>query len=227
MRQLRGTNEVEVRVKLPEQVRQQLHSFDEFVLRTPAGAEVPLSDVARVSQSEAFSSITRRNGRRVVTVSMDVEPKSAMTRVLAALESQELPQLRADLPGLTWSFEGAQVEMRESTQALWGGFALSMVAIYSLLALAFRSYVQPLVVMVAIPFGVVGAVIVPSCWAPIIFETSNQARHLIPMAISLGFGIVFATAIILLLVPSLYLAFEDVTRLGASLDRKQDKQGKF
>lgn len=278
MRQLRGTNEIEVRVKLPKDEREDLHYFQDFVVRTPDGVEVPLLDVAEVSRTEAFTSINRRDGRRVVTVSTDVEPKSAVTRVIESLQLEELPALRADYPGLTWSFEGTQAEMRESTKALWGGFALAMLVVYSLLAVAFRSYAQPFIVLAAIPFGVIGAVIghillgydlslmslmgiialsgvvvndslimidyankkreettaydaihqagirrfrpillttltTFGGLAPIILETSNQANHLIPMAISLGFGIVFATSLLLLLVPSLYMILDDVMRL--------------
>jgi multidrug efflux pump subunit AcrB len=282
LRQLRGTNEIEVRVKLPKAQREDLHHFEEFVVRTDQGVEVPLLDVAQVERTEAFTSINRRGGRRIVTVSTDVEPKSAVTRVIESLNAEDLPELRAEFPGLTWSFEGTQAEMRESTRALYGGFALAMLIIYSLLAVAFRSYVQPLIVLGVIPFGVIGAVIghlllgydlslmslmgiialagvvvndslimvdyanrqredglsafeaikragirrfrpimlttltTFGGLAPIILETSNQANHLIPLAISLGFGIVFATSILLLLVPSLYMIFEDVQgALGA------------
>ncbi|MBT3606037.1 MAG: efflux RND transporter permease subunit, partial [Candidatus Latescibacteria bacterium] len=187
-------------------------------------------------------------------------------------------QLRAEYPGLTWTYQGTQAEMRESTQALWAGFALAMIAIYMLLAIAFGSYLQPLIVMTAIPFGIVGAVIghillgydlslislmgvialsgvvvndslimidfankrrgefsafeaihqaglrrfrpiilttltTFGGLTPIILETSRQAYYLIPMAISLGFGIVFATSIILLLVPCLYMILEDIVSL--------------
>jgi multidrug efflux pump subunit AcrB len=192
--------------------------------------------------------------------------------------------LRADFPGLTWSFEGSQAEMRDSTAALWGGFALAMAVVYALLAIAFSSYLQPLIVMTAIPFGIIGAVIghiilgfdlslisfmgvialsgvvvndalimidfanrrrvdtsafeaihtaglrrfrpiilttltTFGGLTPIILETSRQAAYLIPMAISLGFGIVFATAIILVLVPCLYMALEDMRTASARLFR--------
>ena len=278
LRQLRGTNEVEVRVRLPEEERKDLYHLEDFVVRAPDGAEVPLWEVAEVRETEAFTEINRRDGRRIVTVSTDVDPKPAVNRVLAALRNEVLPGLRADFPGLTWSFQGSQAEMRESTAALWGGFAIAMAVIYSLLAVAFRSYVQPFVVLAAIPFGIVGAVIghillgydlslisvmgvialsgvvvndslIMVSFAnrsrgegtalaairdagvrrfrpialttlttfggltPIILETSLQAQYLIPMAISLGFGIVFATAIILVLVPCLYLALEDLKGL--------------
>jgi len=186
-----------------------------------------------------------------------------------------LPQLRADFPGITWTYEGSQAELRESTAALWGGFGLALFAVYALLAIAFGSYVQPLIVMMAIPFGIVGGIIghillgydlslvsmlgvvavsgvvvngalimvhfansqrtklsahdailkagirrfrpivlttltTFGGLAPIILETSIQAVHLIPMAISLGFGIVFATSIMLVVVPCFYMMLEDI-----------------
>jgi multidrug efflux pump subunit AcrB len=159
MRQLRGNNEVEVRVKLPLEERKDIYNLEDFLIRTPDSTEVPLMDVVTVEQREAFTSINRRNGRRVVTVGMDAEPASAVTQVLASLNQEVLPQLRADFPGITWSYEGSQADMREATQTLWGGFTLAMMIIYALLAVAFNSYIQPLIVMAAIPFGIVGAVI--------------------------------------------------------------------
>lgn len=276
LRTLRGTNEVEVRVKLPEIERKDIQTFEDLIIRTPDGIEVPLMDVVELSSGEAFSSINRRDGRRVVTVSFDVEPKRAITRVMQAINMETLPQLRADYPGLTWTFQGSQADMRESTAALWGGFALAMAVVYALLAIAFSSYLQPIIVMFAIPFGIVGAVIghillgydlslisfmgvialsgvvvndslimidfanrkrrddasahdaihlaglrrfrpiilttltTFGGLTPIILETSIQAAYLIPMAISLGFGIVFATSIILVLVPCLYMILEDL-----------------
>lgn len=275
MRQLRGTNEIEVRVKLPREERKELYNLEEFVIRTEEGIEVPLLDVVEVETGEAFTSINRRDGRRVVSVGMDAQPSNAVNRVLAAIQTELLPQLKEEFPGITWSFEGSQAEMRESTQALWGSFFLALLVIYALLAVAFNSYAQPLIVMGAIPFGIVGAVIghillgydlslvslmgvialsgvvlndslIMIDYAnkkrrkgksvfdaiheaglrrfrpiilttlttfggltPIILETSIQATQLIPMAISLGFGIVFATSIILILVPCLYMILED------------------
>ncbi len=278
MRQLRGTDEVEVRVELPEAERERRETLDALIVRTPAGAEVPLRDIAKVTPTTALTSIDRRNGRRVISVSIDAEPKRALGQILEVVRQDVLPALRADHPGLTWTFQGAQAEMRDSTQSLYGNLVLALVAIYALLAVAFRSYVQPLIVMSAIPFGAVGAVLGHMALgtelslvsfmgmvalsgvvvndsliivdqanrlrdtlplveavrqaglkrfrpillttlttfgglAPIIAEPSNQARQLIPMAISLGCGIVFATAIVLVLVPCLFLAVEDARRL--------------
>ncbi|WP_281542531.1 efflux RND transporter permease subunit [Maribacter aestuarii] len=279
MRQLRGMNEIEVRVKLPLEERKDIKNLEKFLIRTPSGVEVPLMDVVEIEEREAFSSINRRDGRRVVNVGMDVEPANAVGRVIASVQEETLPQLRADFPGITWSFEGSQADMRESTNTLKAGFSIAMLLIYALLAIAFSSYLQPLIVMTAIPFGIVGAVIghillgydlslvslmgvialsgvvvndslimidyankrrkegdpiyqsiheaglrrfrpiilttmtTFGGLAPIILETSSQAFYLIPMAISLGFGIVFATAIILVIVPCLYLTLEDLRLL--------------
>ena len=293
MRQLRSTNEIEVRVKLPLEERRDIDNLENFLVRTPTGVEVPLLDVVEVQQREAFTSINRRDGRRVVNVGMDVEPSNAVSQVLASVQNEVLPQLRADYPGLTWSFEGSQADMRESTDSLWSGFSMAMLIIYALLAIAFSSYKQPLIVLSAIPFGIVGAVIghillgydlsVVSLMGvialsgvvvndslimidfankqreklsvydaiheaglrrfrpimlttlttfggltPIILETSSQAEYLIPMAISLGFGIVFATSIILVIVPCLYLILEDITLLikeGRTVKRKVKIEG--
>jgi len=159
MRQLRGINENEIRVKLPKKERVDLFHLEEMVIRTPNGMEVPLMDVVSLTEGEAFTSIHRRDGRRVISVGMDVEPASAVGQVMTSIREDILPSLRADFPGITWSFQGNQAEMRESAGALWGGFAIALMVMYALLAVAFNSYAQPLIVMTAIPFGLVGAVI--------------------------------------------------------------------
>ena len=287
MRQLRGMNEIEVRVKLPREERKDIFHLEDFVIQAPGGTQVPLLEVVEIDQGEAFTSINRRDGRRVVSVGMDVEPKRATGQVMASLQGEVLPRLRADFPGITWTFQGTHAEMTESTEVLWGGFALAMVVIYALLAIAFGSYVQPLIVMAGIPFGIVGAVIghiilgydislislmgvvalsgvvvndslIMIDYAnrkrrggsafdaihqaglrrfrpiilttlttfggltPIILETSRQAHYLIPMAISLGFGIIFSTSIILILVPCLYMILEDIVEAVAKYPRRRD-----
>jgi len=288
LRLMRGTNEIEVRVKLPEQQRKDIHHLQDLVIRTPSGMEVPLLDVVEVDENEAFTSINRRDGRRVINVSMDVEPKRAVTQVITALQTEILPQLQEDFPGITWTFEGSNAEMREATASLWGWFSLALAVIYALLAIAFGSYIQPLLVLLAIPFGIVGAVIGhillgydlslvslmgvialsgvvvndslimidyanrhrgenPAFEAilraglrrfrpimlttlttfggllPLIFETSLQAQYIIPMAISLGFGILFATAIILVLVPCMYLILEDIRMTFSTTGDRPDR----
>lgn len=279
LRILRGTNEVEVLVKLPASEREDIHSLEDLVVQTPDGTQVPLLDVATLKKDKALSRINRRNGRRAIQVSMDVEPKRATGQVITALKENTLPALRELFPGTNWSFEGSDAELRRATGSLYVNFLLALAVIYVLLAIAFRRYVQPLVVLVAIPFGIVGAVLghivlgydlslvslmgvialsgvvindslIMLDYAnrrraegadaltaiseagvrrfrpillttlttfgglvPLIFERSLQAQYIIPMAISLGFGILFSTAIILVLVPCLYLILEDGIRL--------------
>ncbi|NQU10295.1 efflux RND transporter permease subunit [bacterium] len=275
LRQQRGRNEVRVMVRLPEAQRVSEYDVEQLLVRTPSGRDVPLRQVAAVTRGRAFTTIDRRDGRRTVTVTADVEPIGETSQVTAMLNDTILPQLAQDYPGLTYGYEGRQADFRESMQSLVGGFVLALLAIYFLLAIPFRSYTQPAIVMVSIPFGIVGAVLghlimgyslsVMSMMgivalagvvvndslvlisyanrrradgdtpraaitaagqrrfrpvvlttlttfgglAPMIFETSRQARFMIPMAISLGYGILFATLISLLLVPCLYLIVED------------------
>ncbi len=205
----------------------------DFIIRSADGVEVPFTDIAELNKGVAFTSINRRDGRRVVTVSMAVEPKSAITRVMKEIREDLLPSLRADYPGITWAFQGGEAEMRESTSVLLG-FDLSLISLMGIIALsgvvvndslimihyankkrvlnsAFDSIHQaglrrfrPIMLTTLTTFGGL---------TPIILETSRQAAYLIPMAISLGFGIVFATSIILVIVPCLYLAIDDIAVL--------------
>ncbi len=274
VKQLKGRNEITVRVRLPESERNTLRTLDEIVLRTPKG-EVSLQQAAGLEPGRAFTAIQRRNGRRVISVTANVQPRSQTEQLVADLKQTALPELQASYPGLTFSFEGHQADIRESVSSLIKGLALALIGLYGLLAIPFKSYAQPMIIMVCIPFGMIGAVIghlimgytlsVMSLFgivalsgvvindslilihftnrlrlqgasvfeaaqqagkqrfrpillttlttfgglSPMIMETSRQARFLIPMAISLGFGLVFATFIILLLVPCLYLVLED------------------
>ncbi|MDP6634724.1 MAG: efflux RND transporter permease subunit [Phycisphaerae bacterium] len=318
LRQQRGRNEVKVMVRLPGAERASQHTLEELLIRTPDRMYAPLDEVVSYKTDRAYTAITRRNGRRTISVTADVTPRSQAGRILASLhdkkpgmisklmsgmkagyrkfsgqppeavkvdEPKPLDVLTERYPGLVYSFEGKQADMKESMSSLMGGFAFAMFAIYAVLAIPFRSYVQPLIIMVSIPFGIVGAVIgheimgfslsvmsmmglvalagvvvndsliliefanrkhrdgLPAHQAvheagvrrfrpimlttlttfgglaPMIFETSRQAKFLIPMAISLGYGILFATAISLLLVPSLFLVVEDIHRLAMGKSR--------
>jgi multidrug efflux pump subunit AcrB len=208
-------------------------------------------------------------------VTANVNPRGESERILALVLKDILPELQQKYPGLTQVFRGFQKDIREGMSALFKGFIIALLVIYALLAIPFRSYTQPLIIMTCIPFGIVGAVIAHKLLgyplsmislmglvalagvvvndsllvdyannevkrgcgmkdsiinaglrrfrpvllttlttflglAPMIFETSRQARFLIPMAISLGFGILFATFITLFLVPALYVVIEDL-----------------
>ena len=286
LRQQRARSEVRVKVRLPEAERASEHTLEQLLIRTPAGTDVPLAEVAEAERGRAYTQIARRDGRRTVTVTGDLISADEVNQVIAALRSEVLPALVRDFPGLGWSFEGRQAEMRDSLSALGKGFLVALAVMYALLAVPFGSFVQPLIVMAAIPFGVVGAVLGHllmgyslsvismmgmialsgvvvndslvmidyanqrrregrSAWeaiqqagirrfrpillttlttfgglAPMIFEPSRQARFMIPMALSLGYGIVFATLITLVLIPCFYLIAEDASALPARWRRR-------
>ncbi|MBW1799791.1 MAG: efflux RND transporter permease subunit [Deltaproteobacteria bacterium] len=282
VRQQRGRNEMKVMVRLPEKERITEYGLEELMLRTPGGREVALREVVEMKRGRAYTTINRRNGRRVVNVRADVDPIKEASRIVASLKSDVLPQLGERYQGVKIEFVGRRADMQESMNSLGIGLLLAMAGVYALLAIPFRSYIQPAIIMSSIPFGIVGAVIghilmdynlsVMSFFGivaltgvvvndslvlidftnrerrkglnpmaalrsagirrfrpimltslttfgaliPMIFETSRQARFLIPMAISLGFGVLFATVIALLLVPALYLIVEDVRRLAGA-----------
>ncbi len=279
LRQQRGRNEIKVMVRLPKNERVSEYNLEEMILRTPTGSEIPLRYAVTINRGRAYTDINRRDGRRIVSVEADVRPRSKAGQVLASLKSETLPALQKKYPGLTFSFEGRQADQRESMQSLVRGLLAALLVIFAMLAVPLNSYIQPVIIMSAIPFGIVGAVIghlimgyslsvlsmfgvVALCgvvvndslvlidfanrkeragmrrWdavheagiqrfrpiilttlttfgglSPMIFETSRQARFLIPMALSLGYGILFATVITLVLVPSFYLIVGDIQQV--------------
>ena len=277
LRQQRGRDEVRVMVRLPKAERAEEATLEELLIRTPAGGLAPLREIAQIERGQAYTTIRRDQGRRVLNVTADVDTNTTQTNdVIAELERDSLPALMDRYIGLEYSFEGANRDEAESSSAIGRGFVLALIGIFVLLAMAFRSYLQPVIVMSAIPFGMVGAIVghlllgykmsfvslfgivalsgvvvndslvlidaanryhregmskrdaiiragqrrfrpivLTSLTtflglAPMILETSLQARFIIPMAISLGFGILFATVIILLLVPAVFLVIEDL-----------------
>ena len=277
LRLQRGRNEVKVVVRYPEEKREHLWDLETMRIRTPAGGEIPLNRAATVQQDRGFSKINRTDRKRVINVTASVDNSVANAEeVIQEMMLTTLPELVADYPGLSYDLEGEDKNRRESMESMATGFQLILFAIFSLLAVSFRSYSQPFLIMVAIPFGIVGAILghfllgfdlsILSMFGivaltgvvvndslllidyinrkriegmdrhdavisaglrrfrpilltslttffglmPMILETSVQAQFLIPMAISLAFGIMFATGITLLLIPSLYLVLEDL-----------------
>ena len=279
LRQQRGRDEVRVLVRRPQADRVTRASLERMVIRTRAGREIPLSAAAHFERGRAYSAIRRIDGRRTISVTADIDnTKANANRVLNQMRQGYLADLVREVPGLTYSLEGQRREQAESLGSLGQNFLFALLVIYCLLAIPFRSYAQPLIVMSAIPFGGIGAllghlimgyelsvisimgmvalsgvvvndslillvatndirragasaedaavlggarrfrpILLTSLTtsfglAPMILETSIQARFLIPMAISLGFGILWATVIILFCVPALYLILDDVHR---------------
>ncbi len=263
----RGREEVRVHVRLPEHERNAIADLESYQVRTSAGRAVHLGQVAAARFGNSPIVIRRQDGSRIATVTADAQ--TSVTQAATQRLDAVLREMSARDAGLEHSFEGERREVAESMGALGRGFALAMFAVYALLAIPFRSYVRPLIVMAAIPFGLVGAVLghlllgfeiaATSIFgfvglsgvvvndsivmidfiterrragmpvreaiiggararfrpifltslttflgvAPLILEQDLQARFLIPMAASLGFGIVAATGVLMVIVPAL------------------------
>lgn len=273
----RGRDDIRVMVRYPENERRSLADVENIRIRLPDGTQIPFKTVAEIQYGRGYSTIRRVDRRRVVSVSADVDEVLANAKEInAELAKSILPALMREFPGLKYRFAGEQREMQESLGSLIPNFGIAMMAVFALLAIQFKSYSQPIIVMSAIPFGIVGATlghllmgfnlgilslfgivalsgvvvndslimidlinrerksgielsqVLRDCATrrfrpimlttlttfcgllPMITEKSLQARFLIPMAISLAFGVMFATCITLILVPSLYMILEDI-----------------
>jgi len=275
----RGRDEVKVMVRYPEGERKSIGNLESLRIRSRDGAVIPFSQAASVQAGRGFTEINRTDRKRVINITGSVDSQVANTKdILTDLEASVLKAVVTDYPGLHYDLAGEEKERKESMESMVRGFLMALFLIYTLLAVPFRSYLQPFIVMSAIPFGFVGAILghlimgfdlsILSMFGmvaltgvvvndslllisfintkreegkelreaiveaakrrfrpiiltslttslgltPIILEKSMQAQFLIPMAVSLGFGILFATFITLLLVPSLYLVLEDLLK---------------
>ena len=275
----RNSDEIEVKVRYPESDRQNPANVLNSRVRTPDGAVVPLSSVASVSYGFTRDSITRIDGKRAVYLSADVDKEQlSSTELVSRLRATLVPELERQFPGLDIQFAGEAEEQAETQSSMLNVFLIAMLVIYMLLAIPLRSYIQPVLIMTAIPFGVVGAIlghwfndlslgilslngiialsgvvvndslllvaryndikqtagslteaISEACRSrlravlltsattfaglvPLLGETSRQAQFLIPAAVSLAYGILFATVITLILIPALLLIQEDATQ---------------
>jgi multidrug efflux pump subunit AcrB len=290
LRLQRGRNEVKVMVRYPEEDRRYLENLETMRIRTPNGGEIPLYQAALVEEGKGYSTIHRSDRKRVINITADVDStKANAEEILQELKETILSDLKINYPGLGIDFEGETKERRDSMGSMGRGFMIALLVIYALLAVAFRSYSQPMLIMSAIPFGVIGAIFghlimrydlsimsmfgivalsgvvvndslllidyANTCrkkgidklraiidagtrrfrpilltslttffgLSPMILETSTQAKFLIPMAISLAFGIMAATGITLLLIPSLYLILEDFRHMLGFREEKHEK----
>lgn len=273
----RGSDEVEVKVRYPDGNRGSAADVLNANVRTPSGDVVPVSSVANVSYGFSQGSITRIDGQRAVYVTADVDKDAqSVTDLVSSLQMNIANELQQKYPNLDIHFGGEAEQQQETSSSMISMFLLAMLAIYMLLAIPLKSYIQPLVIMVAIPFGIMGAIIghwlydlplsilslngvialsgvvinnslllvsqynqenlenndhqqamVSACTSrlrpvlltslttfaglvPLLSETSIQAQFLIPAAVSLAYGILFSTIIILVLIPSLMAIQEDI-----------------
>ncbi|MCP4752351.1 MAG: efflux RND transporter permease subunit [Proteobacteria bacterium] len=287
----RGRDAIKITVRLPKEERSSEYDIEELLVKTQYGGEVPLSRVANIQRGKSYDEITRVGGNRSVNVTAAVQKGVTNARkVIASIEQKEMPELLKRYPGLQYGFGFMERSGVETMEKLFQGFLIAVLAIYVLIAIPFRSYLQPFIVISAIPFGLVGAILGHMAMGfdlslvsmmglvalsgvvvndslvlihtanrnlaagmdrrqavseagkrrfrpilltsvttflgltPMIFETSTSARYIIPMAISLGFGVLFATTIILLMVPAFFVVVEDLKRLILDLFRNGAKE---
>jgi len=280
----RGKDDVKVMVRYPAAERKSIETLENMRVRTATGAEVPFGTVADASFEAGLTSIRRLNRRRVVEVTGDIN--GAITNaqeVVRRVEREVIPKIQAKYNDLEFLLEGDQKEISKFIGGLIRNTSMAFIAIYGLIAVAFRSYVQPLMVMVAIPFGYLGSVLGHMAFdlpfsmfsflgvvatagvvvndnlvlvdyinrlrakgetlvvavrhaaasrlrpillttlttsiglMPIISEQSKQAQFLIPMAISLAFGVLLSSFVTLILVPNMYVLVDAMrSRAGKS-----------
>lgn len=287
LRLQRGDDEVKVIVRYPDSERRSLGDIENMRIRTPAGMEVPFKKVAEVTMERGYASLQRVQRQRVITVYGNVDETIANSNeVRRELAFRYLPQLKSLYPDLRYSMEGEGREQAESLNDVFRAFIIALFGIYALLAIPFKSFTQPLVVMAAIPFGFIGAIVghlimgfnlsMPSLLGavglagvvvndslvliyatrriksqgysaeeavtragplrfraiiltslttfagltPMLLEKSMQAQFMVPMAVSLGFGVLFATGITLLLIPCFYMIREDIVDLFSGIRGK-------
>ena len=275
----RGDDEVKVMVRYPRAERKSIGNLESMWIRTPDGREVPFGAVGEYEIVQGYNVITRTDGRTAVTVQANADLAVAEPmRVVAQVTEDFMPTLLSRYPGVTYDLTGSSREERMSLEAMGYAYLAALFGIYALMAIPLKSYVQPLIVMTAIPFGIIGAVIghlllgmtlnavsligiialsgvvvndslimvhfvnravslgaSPASAAfesgkgrfrailltslttffglvPILAAGGMQASMVVPMAVSIAFGILFATVITLILVPCLYNIVDDFRR---------------
>ena len=282
LRVQRGREDVGVYVRLPEDERNSATDVEGYLVRTPGG-EVPLGQVASAGFARSAATIHRMDGRRAVTVTADVDPVIATgAQVNRTLDDGILERMSAEDSQFEYSVGGQRKQQEEANADLGRSLFLALLVMYALMAIPFGSYSQPLVILAAVPLGMVGAVaghmllgLSLGIWsmygligvsgvvvndslmmikfvndlrasglpardaiirgakdrfrpilltsvttfagvAPLVFETSTHAQHLVPLAASVGFGILIATALLMLVVPALLAVQSMIAARGAA-----------
>ena len=156
----RGRDEVRVYVRLPEEQRNAITDVESYRLRTPTGADVPVSSVASLSLGTSPPAIRRQDGQRIITVTADVDP-SVISAATAndIVENTILAELIDENPELTYTFGGEQQQQLDSLDGLFRGFLIALLMIFALLAIPLRSYTKPFIIMSIIPFGFIGVIL--------------------------------------------------------------------
>lgn len=284
---LRDSEEVKVMIRYPLEQRSAVGHVEDVLIQTPTGAELPLSQLADITLTDGVTRIRRENGNRTINVWAKVDAEQVEPhKVASEIRDNFMPELLRKYPTVKSELSGRIQEEMESQSEQLRNFALSIMVIFALLAIPLKSYSQPLMIIMVIPFGIVGAmlghmmlgmdlnlfsmfgitaaagvvindslvmvdyvnktraqgvplkdaVLFSGCkrfraimltsfttfigLVPIMLETSMQAKMVIPMAVSLAFGVLFATVVTLVMIPSLYLVIEDIKNM---IKRKKQK----
>ncbi len=273
----RNKDEVKVFVRFSENERQSVYALENMTVKLANGLEAPLSSVAEISYDRSPSQIRRIDRKRIIRVTAYVDTsRTTANNVMADLKSGFLTRVEHDYGDVKWKPSGNQKNKGELLDSMVNGFYMAVMGIFAILAISFRSYIQPVIVVSAIPFGLIGAILGHAIMGldisllslsgmiavsgvvvndnlvlvdfinrardrgldvaqaireagvarfrpilltslttfagltPLMMEKSVQAQFLIPMAVSLAFGVMFATTVSLLLTPSAYHILEDI-----------------
>lgn len=153
-----GNDEVTVRVQLPEQYRRNIDDLGNLWIATPAGGRMPLAEAVSFTTDRGYASLSRVDGKRSATIKAEVDETRANVNAVNNGLEQELATIGEVLDDVSVSFEGAKKQTAESFGSLRILFPIALGLIFAVIAVLFRSYLQPIVVMSAIPFAMVGAV---------------------------------------------------------------------
>lgn len=278
LQEIKGHNSLQVMVRLPTKEINSANAINSMVIKTPQGGLVPLADITSKVTTASEITLRRYNYKRSATVHVYINPDSKTSEMVQKFFGQDFPRLVAKYPGLQYSQGGRQQQMSKVVRGLMIGVLLTLVAIYTALAMFFDSYVQPIIIMIVIPFGFIGAILghlvmgfplsVPSLFGllalsgivvnasmiiihftnvyklehasvssqaaieavckrrfrpimltaltaffgmlPTIVSSSSEVAFLRPIAVAIGFGVLFCTIVTLLFMPVFYLVFQDI-----------------
>ncbi|MFN2354996.1 MAG: efflux RND transporter permease subunit [Desulfopila sp.] len=275
----RAREELKVMVRYPKDEREQIHNIYDFRINLPDGGQAPITQMTKIREQRSYEQIIRVNAQRVANVTADVDEQlTTPQEVLDFIMTEIIPTIREEFPGLSARVAGESEDRNEDMASLAGNMLIALLIIFVMLGAQLRSYVQPLIVMAVIPFGVVGALLghlllgydlsfisafgivaltgvvindsvvlidyynkqhreegleqadaickavrrrlrpillttmtTSLALLPMLLESSLQARFLIPMAISLAFGLLFASFVLLLLLPIMLRIVSDLS----------------
>jgi multidrug efflux pump subunit AcrB len=281
------SHEIEVQQTMAD--RDSRDDLAAFEVLLPDGARVPLSTVVQMDKARGWGRVTHVDGLRTLTVQADVDGRIGNAdAIVSELTGTFLPSLVREVPGLTYEIGGQNANSAETVGSILRGFLIGLVGIYVVLSFQFRSYVEPMIVMLTIPLALVGVVLghmamgynisMPSIMGaaslagivvnnailliqvvkqriaegssgmeaagqasrdrfrpivvsvsttmmgmvPLLAETSTQAQTVKPLVISVVFGLLSATLLVLIVLPAFYTILDD---MGLTTRKRQGDVG--